>query len=113
MGAAGLINPNQRAKKWDTAWRKHREKAKLPGLRFHDLRHTIITEFGKMSVPDHAMESISGHLFRRMLEHYFHIRLDAKRRDLGELGARHATKSRAASKNNKSAGSDRVASKSI
>jgi integrase len=67
---------------------KLREKAEFPGLRFHDLRHTIITELAEMGVPDHVMESISGHLSRRMLERYSHIRLDAKRRALDELYAR-------------------------
>ncbi len=30
--------------KWDTAWRGLRDAAGLPGLRFHDLRHTVMTE---------------------------------------------------------------------
>jgi hypothetical protein len=29
--------------------------------------------------PDHAVESITGYLSRRMLEHYPHIRLNAKK----------------------------------
>jgi hypothetical protein len=29
--------------------------------------------------PDHVVESITGHLLRRMLEHYSHIRLNAKK----------------------------------
>ena len=55
------------------------------GLRFHDLRHTIITELAEMGVLDHMIESISGHLSRRMLEHYSHIRLEAKRKALDDL----------------------------
>ena len=38
-----------------------------------------------MGVPDHVMESITGHLSRRMLEHYSHIRMDAKRAALAAL----------------------------
>ena len=34
---------------------------------------------------DHVLESISGRLSRRMLEHYSHIRLDAKRQALDAL----------------------------
>jgi hypothetical protein len=34
-----------------------------------------------------ALESISGHLSRRMLEHYSHIRIDAKRQALDALAA--------------------------
>ena len=55
------------------------------GLRFHDLRHTVITELAEMGVADHVLESISGHLSRRMLEHYSHIRIDAKRQALDAL----------------------------
>jgi hypothetical protein len=36
-------------------------------------------------VADHVLESISGHLSRRMLEHYSHIRIDAKRQALDAL----------------------------
>jgi hypothetical protein len=55
------------------------------GLWFHDLRHTVIPELAEMGVADHVLESISGHLSRRMLEHYSHIRLDAKRQALDAL----------------------------
>ena len=71
--------------KWDTAWRALRDAAGLHGLRFHDLRHTIITELAEMGVADHVLESITGHLSRRMLEHYSHIRIDAKRQALDAL----------------------------
>jgi hypothetical protein len=72
---------------WDTAWRALRDGAGLHGLRFHDLRHTVITELAEMGVADHVLESISGHLSRRMLEHYSHIRIDAKRKALDALDA--------------------------
>ena len=71
--------------KWDTAWRALRDAAGLQRLRFHDLRHTAITELAEMSVADHVLESITGHLSRRMLEHYSHIRIDAKRQALDAL----------------------------
>jgi len=72
----GRFDPTQPMLKWDTAWR---------GLRFHDLRHTVITELAEMGVADHVLESITGHLSRRMLEHYSHIRIDAKRQALDAL----------------------------
>jgi len=71
--------------KWDTAWRALRDAAGLQRLRFHDLRHTAITELAEMGVADHVLESITGHLSRRMLEHYSHIRIDAKRQALDAL----------------------------
>jgi hypothetical protein len=42
-----------------------------------------------MGVADHVLESISGHVSRRMLEHYSHIRIDAKRQAL-DAGRRSA-----------------------
>ena len=38
-----------------------------------------------MGVAAHVLESIAGHLSRRMLEHYSHIRIDAKRQALDAL----------------------------
>ena len=84
----GRLDPNRPVNKWDTAWRNLRANAGLPKLRFHDLRHTIITKLAAAGVPDHVMESISGHLSRRMLEHYSHVRLQAKREALDALDAR-------------------------
>ena len=81
----GRYDPTKPMLKWDTAWRALRDAAGLPGLRFHDLRHTVITELAEMGVADHVLESISGHLSRRMLEHYSHIRIDAKRQALDAL----------------------------
>ena len=78
----GRYDPTQPMLKWDTAWRALRDAAGLHGLRFHDLRHTVITELAELGVADHVLESISGHLSRRMLEHYSHIRIDAKRQAL-------------------------------
>ena len=81
----GRYDATQPMLKWDTAWRALRDAAGLDGLRFHDLRHTVITELAEMGVADHVLESISGHLSRRMLEHYSHIRIDAKRQALDAL----------------------------
>jgi integrase len=81
----GRFDASQPMLKWDTAWRALRDAAALPGLRFHDLRHTVITELAELGVADHVLESISGHLSRRMLEHYSHIRIDAKRQALEAL----------------------------
>jgi Phage integrase family len=83
----GNIDPTRPMLKWDTAWRALRDAAGLHGLRFHDLRHTVITELAEMGVADHVLESITGHLSRRMLEHDSHIRINAKRQALDALDA--------------------------
>jgi len=36
-------------------------------VRFHDLRHTVVR---RLLEADHVVETITGHLSRRMLEHY-------------------------------------------
>jgi integrase len=82
------LDPTKPAEKWDTAWRALRDAAGLPRLRFHDLRHTVVTRLLEAGEPDHVVESITGHLSRRMLEHYSHIRLAAKKQALDRLGAR-------------------------
>jgi integrase len=81
----GRYDATKPMEKWDTAWRALRAAAELPRFRFHDLRHTVITELAELGVADHVLESISGHLSRRMLEHYSHIRIDAKRQALDAL----------------------------
>jgi integrase len=63
----GSVDPASPMLKWDTAWRALRDAAGLPGFRFHDLRHTVITELAEMGVADHVLDSITGHLTRRML----------------------------------------------
>jgi DNA-binding PadR family transcriptional regulator len=60
--------------------------------RSHEPRQTFWAGLRKpreleMGVADHVLESINGHLSRRMLEHYSHIRIDAKRQALDALDA--------------------------
>jgi transposase len=77
------LNPIEAA--WGLIKKRIRAVAGLPGLRFHDLRHTVVTRLLEAGEPDHVVESITGHLSRRMLEHYSHIRLNAKKEALDRL----------------------------
>ena len=88
------LDPTEPATKWDTAWRALRDAAGLPRLRFHDLRHTVVTHLLEAGKPDHVVEPITGHLSRWMLEHYSHIRLTAMKAALDRLqgGPRKALK---------------------
>jgi Phage integrase family len=65
----------------------HGVKSPLAGLRFHDLRHSSITMLAEGSASEQTIRSIAGHLSARMLEHYSHIRKEAKRRALAALCA--------------------------
>lgn len=60
-------------------------KSSLAGLRFHDLRHSCITMLAESQTSDSTLLSIAGHVSRRMLEHYSHIRMSAKRAALDAL----------------------------
>lgn len=48
------------------------------------VRHTVVTDLLEAGEPEHVIEAITGHVSRRMLEHYSHQRLKAK----GQLLAR-------------------------
>jgi len=85
MRTRPTLDPTRPMVKWDAAWHSLRKVANLPGLRFHDLRHTCITELAESGAPDMTIQSIAGHLSRRMLEHYSHIRIAAKRKALDDL----------------------------
>jgi len=110
------IDPTRPQTSWRTAWRKliqavhcpacgqlqspadkcrsekcaadiHDLKSPLAGLRFHDLRHHAITELAESQASDQTVMSIAGHVSPKMLAHYSHIRLDAKRRALDALSS--------------------------
>jgi integrase len=65
------------------AWK--RASAPLRGLRFHDLRHQAISEMAEGGASDATMMSLAGHMSQRMLEHYSHVRMAAKRTALDKL----------------------------
>jgi hypothetical protein len=66
---------------------KVRDKAKVVG-RWHDNRHTLVTELSESGAGDEVMMSIAGHVSRAMLSRYSHVRMEAKRRALDEIAAR-------------------------
>ena len=110
----GKIDPVNAQKTWRSAWRSLTQTVRCPscgelqppaeacsneackadiskvksvfsGLRFHDLRHQAITELAESQASDHTIMSIAGHVSQEMLQHYSHIRLEAKRRAVDAL----------------------------
>jgi integrase len=106
------IDPTRGIKSWRTAWRRLTRaipcpgcgllqnpgktcvacetsiaslKSPFEGFRFHDLRHQAITELAESKASDQTIMSIAGHVSRKMLQHYSHVRLDAKRNALDAL----------------------------
>ncbi len=60
-------------------------RSSTAGLRFHDLRHHAITELAESQASDRTVMSIAGHVSQRMLAHYSHVRIEAKRKALDAL----------------------------
>jgi integrase len=81
----GHIDPTRHQKTWRTAWRSLTKAAGLKGFRFHDLRHQAVTELSEAGASDATIMAIAGHLPRRLMEHYSHVRMAAKRTALEKL----------------------------
>ena len=109
---ASHFDPTRGIKSWRTAWRRltraiqcsgcgllqnpgktcadceasiSRLKSPFEGFRFHDLRHQAITELAESKASDSTIMSIAGHVSPKMLAHYSHVRMDAKRNALDAL----------------------------
>ena len=106
------IDPTRPLKSWRTAWRRLTRAIQCPecgllqdpaltctgckadtrdvkspfnGFRFHDLRHQAITELAESKASDGTIMGIAGHVSKKMLQHYSHVRLEAKRSALDAL----------------------------
>jgi integrase len=71
-------DPKRHITSFKTAWKTVKTKAKVKG-RWHDNRHTLITELAETGAGDETIMQIAGHVDRQMLRHYSHIRMKAKR----------------------------------
>ena len=80
-------DPTQPVTTFRIAWTKVCDKAKVVG-RWHDNRHTLVTELAESGAGDEVIMSIEVHVSRAMLSRYSHVRMEAKRRALDEIAAR-------------------------
>ena len=84
--ACGLLqNPGDICRNKECMTGLRNVKSPIAGLRFHDLRHHAITELAESQASDQTVMAIAGHVSPRMLAHYSHVRMDAKRRALEHL----------------------------
>ena len=83
-GRAHPTDPTRPITTFKTAWRKVLSKAGVTG-RWHDSRHTMITELAERGAGDETIRAIAGHVSPHMLKHYSHIRMEAKRRAVESL----------------------------
>ena len=81
------LDPTKPISSLKTAWRNVKAKAGVSG-RFHDTRHTLITELAESGAGDQTIMDIAGHVSRQMLGRYSHIRMEAKRVALEAVGTK-------------------------
>ena len=80
--AADLAHP---IGEWKKAWKIACKAAKVQ-YRWHDCRHTFITRLAENpNVSEETIRSLAGHVSRKMLERYSHIRISAKQAAIATL----------------------------
>jgi integrase len=90
----GLVFPSERGTPMEPtnlsrAFAILREAAGLPGVRLHDLRHTVVSLLMELGVPPHVVQAIARHADVKItLKVYAHANLDAMRQALGKLDGR-------------------------
>jgi integrase len=80
----GQVDPSRPTRGWRTAWRRALKRAGFH-CRFHDLRHKAITKLAESQASDMTIMAIAGHVSKKMLERYRHIRMTAKRKALDAI----------------------------
>jgi len=84
FGKPQPTDPTRHVTTFKIVWNSIREKAGVEG-RWHDNRHTLITELAESGAGDQTIMDIAGHVSKQMLKHYSHIRMEAKRNALETL----------------------------
>jgi integrase len=79
-------NLNKPIGSWKTSWGICRKAAKVD-CRLHDLRHTFVSRLAEGQNPDQTIMALAGHVSRKMMERYSHVRNEAKRRAVEGLNA--------------------------
>ena len=73
------IDLNQPIGEWKKAWQLASQQAGVR-YRWHDCRHSFISRLAENPyVSEETIKSLAGHVSKRMLERYSHIRTQAKR----------------------------------
>jgi integrase len=72
------IDPKKPIGSWKVSWTKARELAKV-SCRWHDMRHKFVSKMAEGLASDATIMALAGHLSRRMMERYSHVRGEAKR----------------------------------
>jgi integrase len=76
----GLYDPTRHQSHFKGAWLKIIKAADLPGFRMYDLRHHAITSMlENPDVSEETVETVAGHISRKMKKRYSHVRIEACR----------------------------------
>ena len=87
FGSPRPSDPTRPVTTLKTSWANVRRNAGVVG-RWHDNRHTLITELAESGAGDQTIMDIAGHVSKQMLSHYSHIRTEAKRDALETVARR-------------------------
>lgn len=71
-GKDGIRRAYTLNKVWETALKR----AKITGLRFHDLRHEAVSRLVEKGLSDQEVSAVSGHKSMQMLKRYTHLRAE-------------------------------------
>jgi hypothetical protein len=77
FGKPWPIDPTHPIVTLTTSWNNVRTKAGVSG-RWHDNRHTLITDLAESGAVDETIRDIAGHVSKQMMKHYSHVRMAAK-----------------------------------
>jgi integrase len=70
---------------WKKAWKDACKSAKVD-YRWHDCRHTFVTRLAENpNVSEETIRALAGHVSKKMLERYSHIRIAAKQAAIASL----------------------------
>ena len=90
FGSPQPTDPTRHVTTLKTVWSNVRANAGVKG-RWHDNRHTLITELAESGAGDQTIMDIAGHVSKQMLKHYSHIRMEAKRSALEAIVRKSST----------------------
>jgi integrase len=77
-------DPTRHVTTLKTAWKTVRQKANVTG-RWHDHRHTLITQLAENGAGEETIRQIVGHVSKEVLRDYLHVRMKAKREALESI----------------------------
>ena len=90
FGKSKHLDPTRPMTSLKTVWTNIKTTAGITG-RWHDARHTLVTELAESGAGDQTIMDIAGHVSKQMLSRYSHIRMEAKRKALEGIVRKPAT----------------------